>query len=95
MHVTFSKEDREFQREVRAFFRDEYPEDLREMRDKGVELPPEAQVRWQQLLYKKGWAGINWPVEYGGTGWTPVQKYIYATEEANANAPLILSLIHI
>jgi len=90
MHVTFSKEEREFQREVRAFFRDEYPEDLREMRDNGIELPPEAQVRWQQLLHKKGWAGINWPVEYGGTGWTPVQKYIYATEEANANAPLVI-----
>ena len=90
MHVTFSKEELEFQLEVRAFFRDEFPEDLREMRDKGIELPPEAQVRWQQLLYEKGWAGINWPVEYGGTGWTPVQKYIYATEEANANAPLII-----
>ncbi|NNF40651.1 MAG: pimeloyl-CoA dehydrogenase large subunit [Woeseiaceae bacterium] len=90
MHVTFSKEELEFQREVRAFFRDEYPEDLREMRDKGIELPPAAQVRWQQLLYEKGWAGVNWPVKYGGTGWTPVQKYIYATEEANANAPLVV-----
>ena len=90
MHVTFGKEEREFQLEVRAFFRDEFPEDLREMRDQGIELPPAAQVRWQQLLYKKGWAGLNWPVEYGGTGWTPVQKYIYAMEEANANAPLVI-----
>ena len=90
MHVTISKEELEFQREVRAFFRDEFPDDLREMRDKGIELTPEAQVRWQQLLYEKGWAGVNWPVEYGGTGWTPVQKYIYATEEANANAPLVI-----
>ena len=90
MHVTFSKEELEFQLEVRAFFRDEFPEDLREMRDKGIELPPEAQVRWQQVLHAKGWAGVNWPVKYGGTGWTPVQKYIYATEEANANAPLVV-----
>ncbi len=90
MHVTFSKEELEFQQEVRAFFRDEFPKDLREMRDKDIELPPEAQVRWQQLLYKKGWAGLNWPVEYGGTGWTPVQKYIYAMEEADANAPLVV-----
>jgi hypothetical protein len=90
MHVTFSKEELEFQSEVRAFFRDEYPEDLREMRDKGIELPPAAQVRWQRLLYEKGWAGVNWPVKYGGTGWTSVQKYIYATEEANANAPLVV-----
>ncbi len=55
-----------------------------------MELEPEDQVRWQKLLHKKGWAGINWPVEYGGTGWTPVQKYIFATEEANANAPLVI-----
>ena len=90
MHVTFSPEELAFQKEVRAFFRDEFPEDMRQKRDKGMELDPEDQVRWQQLLNKKGWAGINWPVEYGGTGWTPVQKYIYATEEANANAPLVV-----
>ena len=90
MHVTFSPEELAFQEEVRAFFRDEFPEDMRQKRDKGMELDPEDQVRWQQLLNKKGWAGINWPVEYGGTGWTPVQKYIYATEEANANAPLVV-----
>ncbi len=90
MHVTFSPEELAFQEEVRAFFRDEYPEDIRRKRDKGMELEPKDQVRWQQLLHKKGWAGINWPVEYGGTGWTPVQKYIYATEEANANAPLVI-----
>ncbi|MBT8089261.1 MAG: acyl-CoA dehydrogenase family protein [Gammaproteobacteria bacterium] len=90
MHVTFSPGELVFQEEVRAFFRDEYPEDMRQKRDKGMELDPDDQIRWQQLLYKKGWAGINWPVEYGGTGWTPVQKYIYATEEANANAPLVI-----
>ncbi len=90
MHVTFSAAEIAFQKEVRAFFRDEYPDDIREMRSRGVELPPADQVRWQKLLNKKGWAAINWPVEYGGTGWTPVQKYIYATEEADANAPIVI-----
>ncbi len=90
MHVTFSKAELEFQKEVRAFFRDEFPQDIRELRDQGIELPPESQIRWQQLLHKKGWAGVNWPVEYGGTGWTPVQKYIYAMEEADANAPRVI-----
>ncbi len=90
MNVDFSPEELAFQEEVRAFFRDEYPEDIRQIREAGAELPPEDQIRWQQLLHKKGWAGVNWPVEYGGTGWTPVQKYIFATEEANANAPIIV-----
>jgi len=90
MHVTFSPEELAFQEEIRTFFRDEFPTDIREKQINGTELLPEDQIRWQKLLYKKGWAGINWPVEYGGTGWTPVQKYIYATEEADANAPIII-----
>ena len=90
MHVTFSTEELAFQQEVRDFFRDEFPEDIRQKQMQGIELPPEDQVRWQQLLHEKGWAGMNWPVEYGGTGWSPVQKYIYATEEANANAPFVV-----
>jgi len=90
MHVTFSEQELAFQSEVRAFFRDEYPEDIRRKRASGIDLPPEDQVRWQQLLHAKGYAGVNWPVEYGGTGWSPVQKYIYATEEANANAPMVV-----
>lgn len=90
MHVTFSDEDLQFQAEVRAFFRDEFPEDIRQKKAAGMDLPPEDQVRWQQLLHEKGYAGVNWPVEYGGTGWSPVQKYIYATEEANADAPVVV-----
>ncbi len=38
-------------------------------------------------MYQKGWAAVNWPVELGGTGWTHIQKYIFANEMAQANAP--------
>ena len=90
MHVTFGAEDLAVQNEVRAFFRDEYPAEIRAAVDSGEEISPEMQIRWQKLLYEKGWAAPNWPVEYGGTGWTPVQKYIYAREEGLANAPIIV-----
>jgi len=90
MHVTFSASELEFQEEVRTFFRDEYPDDIREVMDSGEEMPPDMQIRWQQILYSKGWAATNWPVEYGGTGWSPVEKYIYAREEGRANAPLFI-----
>ena len=90
MNVTFSAEDLAFQDEVRAFFRDEYPADIREVVDSGGPVSPEMQIRWQKLLYEKGWAAPNWPEEYGGTGWTPIQKYIYAREEGLANAPIMV-----
>jgi alkylation response protein AidB-like acyl-CoA dehydrogenase len=90
MHVTFSEADLAFREEVRAFFRDEYPDDIREAYAAGPDIDPEFQIRWQKILYRKGWAAANWPVEYGGTGWTPVQKYIFAREEAFANVPMII-----
>ena len=90
MHVTFSEEELAFQEEVRAFFRDELPDDIRDAMDSGAELDPEMQIRWQKILFKKGWAGVNWPVEYGGTDWSPVQKYIFAREEGFANAPVVI-----
>jgi alkylation response protein AidB-like acyl-CoA dehydrogenase len=87
MNVDFSKDELEFQQEARAFFRDQYPDDLRKKTDNGVELSRDDFIRWQKIMHRQGWAAVNWPVEFGGTGWTPVQKYIYANEMAQANAP--------
>ncbi len=90
MDVTLSDEDLAFREEIRAVFRDEFPEDIRRKREKGVPMEREDLVRFQQWLYERGWAAPNWPVEYGGTGWTPVQKYLFAIEMAEADAPPIV-----
>ena len=31
----------------------------------------------------------SWPAEYGGPGWSPMQRFIYADECARANAPVL------
>ena len=90
MHVTFNEAELTFQQEVRSFFRDEYPADIRAAMGSGNEILPDMQIRWQKVLHEKGWAAPNWPVEYGGTGWTPVQKYIFAREAGFANSPGII-----
>lgn len=87
MNLKFSAQELAFQEEVRAFFRDKYPADLRHKSDNGIELSRDDMIRWQKILYRQGWAAVNWPVEYGGTGWSAVQKYIFANETAAANAP--------
>ena len=87
MNVDFSIEELAFQEEVRTFFKDKYPADLKQKSDSGITLKREDHIRWQKILCEQGWSAINWPVEFGGTGWSPVQKYIYANEMAQANAP--------
>ena len=87
MNVDFSKEELDFQQEVRTFFKDKYPQDLKKKSDSSISLSREDFIRWQKIMYEQGYAAVNWPVEYGGTGWTPVQKYIFSNEIARANAP--------
>jgi len=54
-------------------------------------LERDDMVRWQKVLNDRGWFAVNWPVEYGGTGWTPVQKYLFAIELAEVNAPPVVA----
>ena len=90
MHTNFTPEEHDFEQEVQAFFKDKYPDDIKQKQDRAIPLLKEDFIRWQKVLYEQGWAAINWPVEYGGTGWPTVQKYIFANEMAKANAPAIV-----
>ncbi len=87
MKVTLTDEELKFQDEVRSYFREEYPSDILDKQSKGMPLTRDDMMRSMQAIAEKGWTGVNWPVEYGGTGWTPVQKYIFSREMADANVP--------
>jgi alkylation response protein AidB-like acyl-CoA dehydrogenase len=79
--TSFSPEDLAFRDEVRAFFDEAYTDELRErMSDRSHYR--EATIEWQKKLYERGWVAPNWPVEYGGTGWTPTQNYIFESERS-------------
>ncbi len=87
MNADFTAEELAFQEEVRTFLQQEFPQEFKAKVDAGIRLTKEETVRWQKILYKKGWAAPNWPAEYGGTGWTATQKYIFATEMGLIGAP--------
>jgi alkylation response protein AidB-like acyl-CoA dehydrogenase len=44
---------------------------------------------WQRRLYDAGYAGISWPVEYGGRGATPSEELIFLDETERAGAPYV------
>ena len=48
---------------------------------------PEDVRRWQRILHARGWGATSWPVEFGGTGWTRVEQYLFELECAVAGAP--------
>ena len=85
MDMEFSAEDLAFQNEVRTFITENYPESLRAVQAEGEEMSKEDFLVWHKILAKKGWAAPAWPVEYGGTGWTPTQRFIWSEETAAAD----------
>jgi alkylation response protein AidB-like acyl-CoA dehydrogenase len=87
VNAAFTPAELEFQEEVRAFLAAEFPGEIRHRIERHMPLEKDDFVRWQKVLHRKGWAAPNWPVEFGGTGWTAVQKYIFAQEMAKAGAP--------
>ena len=89
MHLDMSAEDLAFRDEVRAFLAEKLTDDMREASrlNSGVFAEFEISQRWYRILYEKGWIAPNWPVEYGGTGWSPMQRYIYDSEAAAVGTP--------
>jgi alkylation response protein AidB-like acyl-CoA dehydrogenase len=85
MDLEFSPEELAFRDEVRNFIAENYPTELRGKQDEGDELGKEDFLAWHRVLYRKGWVAPAWPVEYGGTGWTATQKYIWSEETAAAD----------
>lgn len=90
MNVNFTEEELAFQQEVRQFFKDNLPAPIADKTQRGLHLSKAEHIQWQKILHQQGWSAVNWPVEHGGTGWTPVQKYIFANECGNAGAPDVI-----
>ncbi|MFA7639306.1 MAG: acyl-CoA dehydrogenase family protein [Parvibaculum sp.] len=88
MDMSFSPDELAFRDEVREFIANNYPQELRGAR-RG-EMSKEDILKWHRILYKKGWVVPHWPVEYGGTGWTITQRYIWNEENARAETTALL-----
>ncbi|NGP04930.1 acyl-CoA dehydrogenase [Rhodococcus sp. 14C212] len=87
MNLKLTDEELAFRDELRTFFTTEFPAELREKVAAGRHLDRDEVVRSQQILNAKGLAVPNWPVEWGGKDWTPVQRHIWLDEMQLASVP--------
>jgi alkylation response protein AidB-like acyl-CoA dehydrogenase len=85
--LNFTAEEQAFRREVRRFIDENLPTEIKTRQGSGIHR--DDTLAWHKILYQKGWIAPEWPKEYGGTGWNPVQRHIFDEECADAGAPLI------
>jgi pimeloyl-CoA dehydrogenase large subunit len=90
MDLRYTAEEVAFRDEMRTFFREKIPAEIRQKGASGHHASKEDMIQCQRIMNAHGLATPNWPVEWGGKEWTPMQRYIY-TEEILAHdvpAPL-------
>lgn len=90
MDLTYSPTETAFRDQVRSFLADELPKATADLVRSGGALTKPIMDEWHAILNARGWLATIWPTEFGGPGWTPVQKHIFDEECNRAYAPRIV-----
>ena len=95
MDFRYTEAEERFRMEVRAWLVENLPQGWgpRSQEPNDDEASGRLRRDWERRLYHGGWAGINWPKEYGGRGASAVEQAIFLEESARANAPLGINVI--
>ena len=89
MDIRFSAEEIAFRDELRAWLGEVLPT-LGDPPDRDDwTARREWDMGWQRKLYDAGYAGINWPSEFGGRGSTPTEHLIFLEETTRMGAPYV------
>lgn len=88
MNLQLDPQTETFRQEVRAFLKAHLTDDVIRRSRSGVHPPNEDDRRWwNKVLNDKGWAAPAWPKQYGGTGWSLIERHIFEMECRLAGAP--------
>lgn len=87
MSLQIGDEEEAFCREVRAFCQENLTEEIKGRVRSGQRPTAADWVYWQKALHRRGWAAPSWPKEIGGTGWSPLQLYLFEQEVSRADGP--------
>ena len=89
MDLRYSEDEERFRSELRGWLGEVLPT---------LPDPPEPEdwagrrefdTRWQSMLHEAGYAGIDWPAEFGGRGASPTEHLIFLEETERAGAPYV------
>lgn len=92
--LDLTDEDRAFRDRIRTFYADNLTDDFRRAAKLTTWTFCEFEYgrQWQKIRNANGLGAPNWPVEYGGCGWTANQKIIWELETAAAQPPEVMRM---
>ena len=81
MDLKLSRAEQNFRDEIAGFVDRAFPVSVRE----NPSVADEA--GWHEAVAGQGWTAVEWPAEYGGPGWKPMEIYLWYSVTLNANCP--------
>ena len=90
MDLAFTPDELKFRDEIRDWVKGALPKAISDKVHQAQRLTRDDMQTWAKILGKKGWLGYGWPAQFGGPGWTAVQKHLFEEELAMAGAPRIV-----
>ncbi|TWO72336.1 pimeloyl-CoA dehydrogenase large subunit [Caenimonas sedimenti] len=90
MDLAFTPEEQKFREDIRAWVQENLPKEISQKVHNSLRLTRDDMQRWAKILGRKGWLGYGWAKEFGGPGWSAVQKHLFEEETALAGAPRIV-----
>ena len=88
--LAFKGEYEDFRQEIRTFIDENLTAEMSAKTERGEFLGRELQGEWQKKLHAYGWGAPNWPTEYGGTGWSLAEQFVFEQELAANYAPPLI-----
>ena len=92
MDLQYSETDREFRAKARTWLAANVPSKPRPANGR---TSAQFDRDWQRKLYDHGWAGVAWPMEFGGLGLSGLQQVIWYEELARARAPHYINTTYV
>ncbi len=90
MDLAFTPEEQQFRDDIRTWVHANLPPAISHKVHNALHLTRDDMQRWAKILGSKGWLGHGWPTQFGGPGWTAVQKHLFEEECARAGAPRVV-----
>lgn len=89
MNFQFNERDELFRQKVRQRLAEMLPDDIRDRHRRILSSASNLadQRVWFAMLDAEGWSVPAWPIEHGGTDWSPLQRFIFEDEMYAADAP--------
>ncbi len=89
MDLRYTEAEENFRSELRAWLLSTLPSVPPEPPRNDWEGRRRWDLAWQRQLFEAGYAGINWPKEFGGRGASPTEHLIFLEETERLRAPYV------